>query len=125
MDLSELKFNDKGLIPVIAFDVDEQEVVMLAYMNEEAVRRTLESGEVTYWSRSRQDFWIKGQTSGHTQKLQWIRLDCDGDALMVGIKQNVAACHLGYFSCFFREYHDGEWEIIREKVFDPEEAYGG
>ncbi|MFO7946859.1 MAG: phosphoribosyl-AMP cyclohydrolase [Armatimonadota bacterium] len=125
MDLSELKFNEKGLIPAIAFDVDEQKIVMLAYMNEEAVRRTLETGEVTYWSRSRQDFWVKGQSSGHTQQLQWIRLDCDGDALLVGIKQNVAACHLGYFSCFFRKYEDGEWKVVEEKVFDPDKAYGG
>lgn len=125
MDLSELKFNEKGLIPAIAFDVDEQKIVMLAYMNEEAVRRTLETGEVTYWSRSRQDFWVKGQSSGHTQQLQWIRLDCDGDALLVGIKQNIAACHLGYFSCFFRKYEDGEWKVVEEKVFDPDKAYGG
>ncbi len=124
MDLSQLKFNEKGLIPAIAFDVDEQKIVMLAYMNEEAVRRTLETGEVTYWSRSRQDFWVKGQSSGHTQELQWVRLDCDGDALLVGIKQNVAACHLGYFSCFFRKYEDGEWKVVEEKVFDPDEAYG-
>lgn len=124
MDLSQLKFNEKGLIPAIAFDVDEQKIVMLAYMNEEAVRRTLETGEVTYWSRSRQDFWVKGQSSGHTQQLQWVRLDCDGDALLVGIKQNVAACHLGYFSCFFRKYEDGEWKVVEEKVFDPDEAYG-
>jgi phosphoribosyl-AMP cyclohydrolase len=95
----------------------------MAYMNQEAVRRTLETGEVTYWSRSRQDFWVKGQSSGHTQKLRWMRLDCDGDALLVGLKQNVAACHLGHFSCFFREYRDGEWEIIDEPVFDPDEAY--
>lgn len=125
MNLDELKFDEKGLIPAIAFDVASKQACMVGYMNAEAVRRTIETGLATYWSRSRQDFWVKGETSGHTQEVRWIRLDCDGDVLLLGVKQNVAACHLGYFSCFFREYRDGEWVTVEEPVFDPDDAYEG
>ncbi len=125
MDPSELRFDDNGLIPAVVFDTDTRKVLMVGYMNAEAVEQTLTSGVVTYWSRSRQKLWVKGETSGHTQELQWIRLDCDGDALLIGVKQSVAACHLGYFSCFFREYRDGEWVVVEERVFDPDETYGG
>jgi phosphoribosyl-AMP cyclohydrolase len=123
MDFDELKFDDKGLIPAIVFDVTSKRVCMVGYMNAEAIERTIETGLATYWSRSRQAFWVKGETSGHTQEVQWVRLDCDGDALLLGVKQNIAACHLGYFSCFFREYRDGEWVTVEERVFDPEDAY--
>jgi phosphoribosyl-AMP cyclohydrolase len=123
MDFDELKFDDKGLIPAIVFDVTSKRVCMVGYMNAEAIQRTIETGLATYWSRSRQAFWVKGETSGHTQEVQWVRLDCDGDALLLGVKQNIAACHLGYFSCFFREYRDGEWVTVEERVFDPEDAY--
>ncbi len=125
MDLSELRFDEKGLIPAVVFDIETNKVLMVGYMNAEAVERTVETGMVTYWSRSRQSFWAKGETSGHTQELQWIRLDCDGDALLLGVKQNVAACHVGYFSCFFREYRDGKWVVADERVFDPDETYEG
>ena len=125
MYVDKLKFNDDGLIPAIAFDVDTNRVVMLGYMNAEAVKRTAETGRATYWSRSRQKFWVKGESSGHTQEVQWIRTDCDADTLLVGIKQNVAACHNGYFSCFYQELQDEEWEVVEERVFDPEDAYSG
>jgi phosphoribosyl-AMP cyclohydrolase len=124
MHMEQIKFDDAGLIPAIAFDVESRKVMMLAYMNAEALQATIETGIVTYWSRSRQKLWVKGESSGHTQQLQWLRLDCDGDALLVGVRQNVAACHVGYFSCFYREYRDGEWIVTDERVFDPEAKYG-
>lgn len=125
MDMNEIKFDDSGLIAAVAFDVDSRRVVMVGYMNAEALRTTIQTGIVTYWSRSRQKLWVKGESSGHTQELQWLRLDCDGDALLVGIKQNVAACHTGYFSCFYREYRDGDWQVADERIFDPKATYGG
>jgi phosphoribosyl-AMP cyclohydrolase len=124
MYIDQIKFDDAGLVTVVAFDVDSRKVVMVAYMNAEALQTTLETGIVTYWSRSRQELWVKGGSSGHTQKLQWMRMDCDGDALLVGVKQNVAACHMGYFSCFYREYCDGDWQVVDERIFDPAATYG-
>ncbi|MDR0828455.1 MAG: phosphoribosyl-AMP cyclohydrolase [Desulfovibrio sp.] len=113
-----------GLIPAIAQDAESGEVLMLAYMNEEAWKKTLESGEAHYWSRSRKSLWHKGGTSGHVQKVKSIRLDCDSDALLLGIKQiGGAACHEGYQSCFFRELRDGAVNICSPHVFNPEEVY--
>jgi phosphoribosyl-AMP cyclohydrolase len=112
-----------GLIPVVAQDAAGGEVLMLAYMNEEAWRKTLESGEVHYWSRSRRELWRKGGTSGHIQKLKAARLDCDGDALLVLVDQvGGAACHTGYRSCFFRELNNGRVSLCAPRVFDPEEV---
>ncbi len=99
---SDLTFNDAGLIPVIAQDAKSHEVLMLAWMNAEAVTRTLETRRVTYWSRSRQSFWIKGETSGHTQELVEFRFDCDQDCLLVLVNQTGAACHTGRRHCFYR-----------------------
>ncbi len=123
MCISGLKFDDDGLIPAVICDYRTNEVLMVGYMNQEALRRTVESGRVTFWSRSRQKLWVKGESSGHIQEVKWLRMDCDGDALLIGVKQHVAACHLGYRSCFFRELHDGMWQVIAEKVFDPDEVY--
>ena len=123
MYISELKFDDQGLIPAVICDYQTNEVLMVVYMNEEALRRTVKTGRVTYWSRSRQKLWVKGESSGHIQEVKWIRLDCDGDCLLVGVQQHVAACHLGYRSCFFRELADGEWKVIAARVFDPDEVY--
>ncbi len=123
MDLSAVKFDEKGLIPAVICDYQTNEVLMVGYMNQEALQRTVDSGRTVFWSRSRQQFWIKGEHSGHTQYVKWIRLDCDGDTLLVGVEQVVAACHLGYRSCFFRELRDGQWEIIAERVFDPDQVY--
>jgi phosphoribosyl-AMP cyclohydrolase len=100
-DASRLAFNEAGLVPAVAQDAATGEVLMLAWMNEEAVRRTLETGRVTYWSRSRQSFWVKGETSGHVQALVEMRVDCDGDALLVRVEQTGPACHTGERSCFF------------------------
>ena len=113
-----------GLIPVIAQSADTLEVLMLAYMNQEAYEKTLETGEVHYWSRSRKELWHKGGTSGHVQKLHSMRLDCDRDALLVLIEQiGGAACHEGYRSCFFRELRDGKACTCSPLVFDPKEVY--
>ena len=124
MFTDELKFNDQGLIPAVVCDHETGEVLMVAWMNEEAVKLTAETKKATYWSRSRQSMWVKGETSGNTQEVKWIRMDCDADVLMIGVVQGGGACHLGYRSCFFRELHDGEWTTFCEKVFDPDEAYG-
>jgi phosphoribosyl-AMP cyclohydrolase len=100
-DPMSLSYDDRGLIPVIAQDHATGEVLMLAWMNAEALRRTLASGRMTYWSRSRQAFWVKGETSGHVQDLVEMRLDCDGDALLARVRQTGPACHTGAQSCFF------------------------
>ncbi|MDF3413659.1 phosphoribosyl-AMP cyclohydrolase [Sulfitobacter sp. M57] len=105
---AELTFNDAGLIPAIAQDAESREVLMLAWMNAESIERTLETGRVTYWSRSRQSFWIKGETSGHTQELVEFRFDCDQDCLLVLVNQIGAACHTGRRHCFYRAVKDGE-----------------
>jgi phosphoribosyl-AMP cyclohydrolase len=106
-DPATLSYNEAGLIPVIAQDAASGEVLMLAWMNAEAVARTLESHRVTYWSRSRQAFWIKGETSGHVQELVEMRVDCDGDAVLVKVRQTGPACHTGARSCFFTEVQKG------------------
>jgi len=107
-DPSTLKFNETGLIPAIAQQHDTGEVLMMAWMNAEAVRKTLETGRVTYWSRSRQAFWIKGESSGHVQKLVDLRVDCDRDCLLVLVDQTGPACHTNRRSCFYTAVRDGD-----------------
>ena len=119
-----LKFDDKELIPAIIIHHETNEVLMLGYMNEEAVRRTVETGLATFWSRSRQKFWVKGETSGQTLNVKWIRTDCDADALLVACEPVGPVCHEGYLSCFFRELREGEWETCAECIIPPEELYG-
>jgi len=124
MDLIEkLKFDDKGLVTAIAQDWKTGEVLMVAFMNDEAVRKTLETGTMHYWSRSRQKLWLKGETSGHTQQVRSVAIDCDADAILFKIEQAGGACHEGYRSCFFREWQDGELTVIGEKVFDKDQVY--
>ena len=91
-----------GLVPVIVQDVTTKEVLMLAYMNEESLQKTITSGFATYWSRSRQELWLKGETSGHYQHVKDIRVDCDNDTLLLLVEQTGAACHTGHYSCFYR-----------------------
>lgn len=110
----KLKFDEKGLIPAIAQDFKTGEVLMLAYMNEEAFRLTLETGKGTYFSRSRQNLWIKGETSGHFQYVKEIRFDCDCDTLLLLIEQKGAACHTGSYSCFYRRIEDIKETEINE-----------
>ncbi len=107
-DPSDLKYNEAGLIPAIAQDHASGEVLMMAWMNQQAVERTLETRRVTYWSRSRQAFWIKGETSGHIQELVDFRFDCDRDCILVLIRQTGAACHTNRRSCFYTAVRDGE-----------------
>ncbi len=102
MDLESLKFDERGLIPVIAQDAETKEVLMLAYANKEAVAKTIESGYAHYWSRSRKKLWMKGETSGNVQEVVEVRVDCDGDALLYIVKQRGNACHTGNYSCFYR-----------------------
>ena len=107
----ELRFDDKGLIPAIIQDDATGEVLMLAYMNEESLRRTLESGRTWFFSRSRQELWCKGETSGNRQYVREIRYDCDGDALLVKVEQVGPACHTGERSCFFRSLEEARTDL--------------
>jgi phosphoribosyl-AMP cyclohydrolase len=122
--VDKLNFRD-GLIPAVIVEEDGQ-VLTLCYMDREALRRTLESGQVHVFRRSRGRVMKKGQTSGHTQQVRQLKVDCEGNSLLVVVKQNVAACHAGYRTCFYRMY-DPESDrllISEEKAFDPEEVYG-
>ncbi|TDL83568.1 phosphoribosyl-AMP cyclohydrolase [Palleronia sediminis] len=113
-DPDGLRFDDAGLIPAIAQDASSGAVLMMAWMNAEAVRRTLETGRVTYWSRSRQAFWVKGETSGNLQHLVEMRIDCDADCLLLQVRQDGPACHTGRQSCFYTAIRDGDAvEIMR------------
>ncbi len=123
--LSQLKFNADGLIPAIVQDVATKRVLMMAWMNETSIRTTLESGLMHYWSRSRRKYWLKGETSGHTQKVVRWFADCDADTLLFEVEQVGGACHTGYTSCFFQELdRSGALVPVGEsRVFDPEKTY--
>ena len=116
----DLDFGEDGLVPVVAQDADSGDVVMLAYADREAVERTAETERAHYYSRSRDELWEKGATSGNTQDIREVRVDCDGDALLYVVEQSGGACHTGYHSCFHRTL-DGD--VVGEKVFDPEDVY--
>jgi len=123
-EISELKYDQNGLIPAIILDVETGEVLMMAYMNEQSLRATIETGKTHFWSRSRQKYWMKGEESGHTQEVKEIFIDCDKDTLLVKVKQTGAACHEGYRTCFFRRLTPtGQWETVGQKLFDPKEVY--
>ena len=123
--IEALTFNADGLIPAIAQDVRTDEVLMVAWMNAESLRRTIETGQAHYWSRSRRELWHKGETSGNIQKVTEIRCDCDKDVLLLKVEQvGGAACHLGYRSCFSWVLRDETWAEDGVKVFEPEEKYG-
>jgi phosphoribosyl-AMP cyclohydrolase len=113
-----------GLVTAIARDAASGEILMVAFMNEESFRRTLETGEVVYWSRSRNRLWHKGEESGNTQQVKRIRVDCDGDVVLIDVDQRGgAACHTGRRSCFFEELRDGKWVDVGVQVFDPAQVY--
>ena len=116
-----LAFDEAGLLPAVAQDADTGEVLMLAHVDAEAVDRTVETGLAHYYSRSREELWQKGATSGHVQRVEEVRVDCDGDALLYLVEQEGGACHTGYRSCFHRRL-DGE--VVGERVFEPEDVYG-
>lgn len=116
-DPQSLTFDDKGLIPAIAQDHATGEVLMVAWMNAEAITKTLETGKVTYWSRSRQAFWVKGETSGHVQRLVDFRVDCDRDCLLVLVDQKGPACHTNRRTCFYTAVREGaEVELMQPEV---------
>ena len=122
--LDGLKYDENGLLTAVVQDAETGEVLMVAYMNREAVRRTLTERRTCFWSRSRQKIWIKGETSGHIQKVREVRIDCDNDCLLVKVEQVGAACHDGYRSCFYRTVSpEGELEIADERLEDPDEVY--
>ena len=115
-----VKYNEAGLVTVVVQDAQNGDVLMVAYMNAEALRRTMETGRATYWSRSRQKFWVKGESSGNVQQVRDVRVDCDGDCLLLKVDQTGAACHEGYRTCFFRAATpDGGVERRGEPVTDP------
>jgi len=113
-----------GLVPAVVQDDDTKEVLMLAYMNELSWRKTLETGKATYWSRSRNELWVKGETSGNVQMVKEIRIDCDNDTILLMVDQvGKAACHTGYRSCFYRKISGGREEIVGELIFNPKDVY--
>ena len=123
--IKALKFDDKGLIPVVVQDWKDNVVLMVAYMNKEAVKRTLKTKKATYWSRSRQSFWVKGESSGNIQKVKEFYYDCDGDCIVLRVEQiGAAACHTGHRSCFFTKVtSSGNTRVVGKKIFDPEKVY--
>lgn len=114
--IDNVKFDEKGLVSAIAQDIHSGAVLMLAYMNRDTLLESLDKGVMIYFSRSRQKRWFKGETSGHTQKIREVYIDCDGDALLFKVDQTGAACHENYFSCFFRQKNGDVWKVIAEKV---------
>jgi len=116
--LAEVRYDAQGLVPAVAQDHVSGEVLMVAWMNAESLRETLETGQVTYWSRSRRALWRKGETSGHRQRLKELRLDCDGDTLLLLVEQEGPACHTNRRSCFYRALRDGELVTIAEPLED-------
>ena len=124
--LEQLCWNEQGLLPAVAQDAATGAVLMLAWMNREALRLTLERGEAVYWSRSRGRLWRKGEQSGHVQQVHEVRTDCDGDALLLRVTQRGGiACHTGRRSCFFRRCEGGEWRDVEPVLKDPAAIYGG
>ncbi|ENS7820618.1 phosphoribosyl-AMP cyclohydrolase [Neisseria gonorrhoeae] len=123
--LEAVKFDEKGLVCAIAQDAETKRVLMVAWMNAEALQKTVETGFAHYYSRSRQKQWMKGEESGHTQKVRELRLDCDGDTIVMLIAQNGGiACHTGRKSCFYKKWNGGAWETADAVLKDEKEIYG-
>ena len=121
--IKEIPWNDQGLIPVISQDVQSKAILMLAWMNETALRETIQTRQVCFWSRSRQALWRKGETSGQTQHLINLFLDCDGDTLLLEVKQKGAACHTGRKSCFYHQLDEQGLRIHQPQLVDPNDLY--
>jgi phosphoribosyl-AMP cyclohydrolase len=121
--LDAIKFDGDGLVPAIAQQYDTGEVLMVAWMNRDAVRISLEEGRACYWSRSRKALWRKGESSGQVQTLKELRVDCDGDTVLLLVDQDGVACHTGRRNCFFRAWRDGAWVEIVAPLVSPEELY--
>lgn len=122
--LTQIKWNTDGLVPVITQEFATQQVLTLAWMNDEALRLTVETGHAVYWSRSRQKLWHKGEESGHQQQVKSIRLDCDNDAVLLQVVQKGGiACHTGRHHCFYQQLEDGQWRTTEPVLKDPKEIY--
>ncbi len=122
--LDSLKFDDKGLIPAIIQDAANGQVLMFAFMNRTSLQKTIETGLCHYWSRSRGKLWLKGESSGHTQKVISMRTDCDQDVVLIEVEQQGVACHDGYRSCFYRRLEHEAWQVEGKPDIDPESIYG-
>jgi len=124
MDIYDaIKFDDNGLAPAVIQDWQNGDVLMVAYVNRDSLKSTIETGKTHFWSRSRKKYWMKGESSGHTQEVKEIFIDCDGDCILIKVVQNVAACHTGYRTCFYRTWDDGKLSATGEKIFDETEVY--
>ena len=123
--LSEIRWDDKGLVPAIAQDAETNEILMVAWMNREALKLTIERQRGVYYSRSRQKLWFKGEESGHVQELRELRIDCDADVVLLKVVQKGGiACHTGRRRCFFRVWRDGQWVVDEPVLKNPDEIYG-
>lgn len=124
--IENLKYDANGLIPAIIQDADTGEILMMAYMNQTSLEASIKTGKTHFWSRSRQKYWMKGESSGHTQDITEILIDCDMDTLLIKARQHGAACHEGYKNCFFRKLDaaSGEWKVNAERLLDPDQIYG-
>ena len=122
--LDQITWNDQGLVPAIAQDKTSNEILMVAWMNREALNLTVAEGRAVYWSRSRKKLWRKGEESGHVQRVSEIRLDCDDDVIILKIEQlGGIACHTGRRSCFFKVFKDGQWQAVEPVLKDPKAIY--
>lgn len=122
--LNKVNWSNDGLVSVVAQEAGSSRVLMVAWMDREALQLTVETGEAVYWSRSRKKLWHKGEESGHVQKIKEIRLDCDGDALLLLVEQaGGIACHTGRHNCFFNKLENGQWAVVEPVIKDPEEIY--
>lgn len=123
--LEQVKWNSDGLVPAIAQDVNSKAVLMMAWMNRDALQATLDEGRAVYWSRSRGKLWRKGEESGHVQQLREVRLDCDNDTILLLVEQvGGIACHTGREHCFFQQWQDGEWQVVDPVLKSSDEIYG-
>ncbi|MDA7737897.1 phosphoribosyl-AMP cyclohydrolase [bacterium] len=123
--VDDIKWNDKGLVPAIAQDHTNGTVLMVAWMNRDALRETIETQTAVYWSRSRDKLWRKGEESGHAQRIHEIKIDCDADVILLSVEQlGGIACHTGRNSCFYRVYNDGKWVTVADVLKDPKDIYG-
>jgi phosphoribosyl-AMP cyclohydrolase len=123
-ELEQLKFDSNGLIPAIIQEQSSGRVLMMAWMNEESLRKTIETRQTWFWSRSRKTFWMKGETSGHIQRVKDVAFDCDGDVVLIQVEQVGAACHEGYKSCFYRSFRGNDIMVTESKLVEPETVYG-
>lgn len=125
LQLDQLKFDSNGLIPAIIQDHKTGQVLMMAWMNRQSLEMTIQTGKTHFYSRSRNKLWLKGESSGHVQTVKSISTDCDMDVLLIQAEQIGAACHEGYYTCFFRRYEPGksEWATVGERLFDPNQVY--